>query len=235
MNRIGRILPIFLSILTAVCLLVSCGGNDTPSDDTKTSQKGSTTQPSVSDKPQTGLSISETTLTVATGETHQLTVINLATGNTTANVTWKSDNTAIATVSAKGEVKGISDGSTTVTATSLDEKYYVSCYVTVSSQPTVIELSETEISLSIGETHQLTAQLVPSRSDTPVSFIWESTVPSVATVDDNGMITALRKGTTSITVRSGELYQICTVNVVVPATALTLDDNEITLDAGMSR
>ncbi|MGM9636479.1 MAG: Ig domain-containing protein [Eubacteriales bacterium] len=238
MNRIGRILLVLFCVLMTVCLFASCGGDKNPSDsdDTeKNSQSDSTTQPPVSDKNQTGLSISEATLTLATGETHQLTVINLSTGNPTANVTWKSDNTSVVTVSAKGEVKGITDGTATVTATSLDEKYHVSCYVTVSSKPTVIELSETEISLSIGQTHQIMAQLVPARTDTSVEFIWESTVPSVATVDDNGVITALRKGTTSITVRCGELYEICTVTVVVPATSLTLDDSEVTLDAGMSR
>lgn len=237
MNRIGRILPALLCVLMAVCLFASCGGNKTPAESNstnKTTQSDSTTPPTT-DKNQSGLSLSEMTLTVATGQTHQLTVINLATGNPTANVTWKSDDPTVATVSAKGEVKGIADGQTTVTATSLDEKYHVSCVVTVSSRPTEIQLSDTEITIAIGESHQMSAQLVPSMPGNPVEFIWESTVPSVATVDENGKITAIRKGTASITVRSGELYAICTVNVVIPATSLTLDDSVLTLDAGISR
>ena len=63
----------------------------------------------------TGLSISSGSVSLTTGDTQQLTAAAVPV-NTTVPVTWSSDNTAVATVSAEGLVTGVSAGTATVTA-----------------------------------------------------------------------------------------------------------------------
>lgn len=52
-----------------------------------------------------------------------------------------------------------------------------------------------------GEEYQLTASIYPNTANNK-ELRWSSSEPSVATIDKNGKIKALRKGTTTITVET---------------------------------
>lgn len=68
-------------------------------------------------------------MTVGIGET--LTIpYTLEPENTSSSITWESSNTSIVTVSSSGEVTGVTEGTTTVTATTSNGKS-ASCKVTV--------------------------------------------------------------------------------------------------------
>lgn len=81
-----------------------------------------------------GVSLSQTTLNVAIGKEKTLTPTISPSNATNKNVSWKSDNTAVATVTNAGVVKGISDGTANITVTTEDGNKTATCKVTVAEQ-----------------------------------------------------------------------------------------------------
>jgi len=76
-----------------------------------------------------------------------------------------------------------------------------------------VSLDKNATSLTVGEIEQLTATVLPENA-TDKAVSWHSSIPSVASVS-NGLITALSKGTTDITVctADGAKIAICEVRV----------------------
>ncbi len=86
-----------------------------------------------------------------------------------------------------------------------------------------ITLNDTTLSLDIGETAQLTAEVLPETA-TDKSVTWASDDPTVATVDGNGLVTAVALGTASITVTANDgsgVNAICGVRVNDPEAVFT--------------
>ena len=120
-------------------------------------------------------------------------------------VTWTSSNTNVATVNQKGLVYGNSVGTTTITASIVNEYGRTitgSCEVnvhTVSATGVSIYAATTE--LALGQTTQLHQMLQPSDT-TNKNVTWSSSNTNVATIDSDGVVTAQSAGTTVITVRA---------------------------------
>ena len=90
--------------------------------------------------------------------------------------------------------------------------------------------NELKLNLDTKKSYQLIAELVPSYA-TNKNITWESSNPEVATVDENGLVTAKALGETTITVKTenGELTDTC--NVIVTNTVIykvTFKDGENT-------
>lgn len=71
-----------------------------------------------------------------------------------------------------------------------------------------INLDQTAATIAVNETLQLTATVTPT---SPVT--WSSSNPDVATVDENGLVTAVSKGTATITASAGGLSATCEIMV----------------------
>ena len=84
-------------------------------------------------------------------------------------------------------------------------------YVTLVSG---ITLDKTELALTVGDTQTLTATIIPDDANNK-NVSWSSDNPSVATVDENGKVTAVAEGTANITVKTvdGEKTAVCAVTV----------------------
>lgn len=83
-----------------------------------------------------------------------------------------------------------------------------------------ITLSETEVTLQVGQTKTLTAQVEPENADDK-SLYWSSSDNAIASVDQNGKITALAEGTVTITAEANDgsgVTATCTVNVTLAST-----------------
>ncbi len=158
---------------------------------------------------------------VNVGETIQLT------GSVTApsdcnrtSLSYVSDNTAVATVSATGQVTGVKAGTATITVTGEAEtgKTPASATKTITvSNVSVsgVSVSPTTKTLAIGESFTLTATVAPSNA-TNKGVTFTSSNTSVATVDSTtGSVAALAAGTTTITVTTtdGSKTASCTVTV----------------------
>ncbi|MDR0962665.1 MAG: Ig-like domain-containing protein, partial [Mediterranea sp.] len=100
------------------------------------------------------IKLSQISVTLFAGETIELTATVSPENATNKTVTWSSSNTSVATVT-NGKVTAVAIGSTTITAQCGNVK--AECTVTVSPiEVTLIQLNKTSITLSAGETVELT-------------------------------------------------------------------------------
>ncbi len=111
---------------------------------------------------------------------------------------WASTNSGIASVNGYGEsatVTGISAGETTISATT-DNGKKGTCSVKVwGTSPTSVSVSG-ESGVYIGYTTQMTADFTPSTHHSAIT--WSSDKTSVATVDQEGVVTGVSAGTAVI-------------------------------------
>lgn len=86
--------------------------------------------------------------------------------------------------------------------------------------------------IQVGNTKQLTATVTPEGAAT---VAWESSNPTVATVDDKGLVTAVAKGEAYITATAGGKVGMCSVTVFEEGqTVVTLDKPSLSLVKGKS-
>ncbi len=89
-------------------------------------------------------------------------------------------------------------------------------------EPTSITLSETNITMSIGESHQLYATVSPLNDNNKVE--WLSVNTAIASVDTTGNVTAIANGTALIQAKTqNNLVASCTVTVKQELGNLTID------------
>ena len=118
-------------------------------------------------------------------------------------VTWGSNNTAVATVSAGGVVTAVAPGTATITATS--ETQSGTSTITVSLVPvSTVAVTPPTAGVRITGTAQLTAVTKDSVGGvlTGRTVTWGSSDPTVATVNANGLVTGVALGTATITATS---------------------------------
>lgn len=108
-------------------------------------------------------------------------------------VFWTSSNPKVATVDKQGNITAVGKGKCKITAVSTSLKR-MSATVTVKG---AIEVKPAKKSVKVGKQLTLTATVVDG-IDKQVT--WASSKPDVATVDENGVVTAIKKGKTTITV-----------------------------------
>ena len=147
--------------------------------------------------------------------------------NRNTGITWNSSNTEVATVDQSGNVTAKANGTTTITATTQNGKS-ASCTVTVTTLITSLTVSPTSKTLKTGETVQLTATKNPSTATEGIT--WTSSNSSVATVNQNGLVTAKGSGTATITVKSstGGKSVTCTITVSYPYIYAGIGSNDTT-------
>ncbi|MDO4493501.1 MAG: Ig-like domain-containing protein [Clostridia bacterium] len=122
----------------------------------------------------------------------------------TSGYNWTSADTAIARVE-NGHVVGIAPGETKIICTStVDPTVYSSCIINVLIPTSSIELDENYITMLLHAKNedlyctQLQAIIQPSNASSK-TISWTSSNPNVATVDENGNVLAVGRGTAKIT------------------------------------
>ena len=101
---------------------------------------------------------------------------------------------------------------------------------------TGIELGESSVEMTVGTSHKLTATVLPENA-TEKGVVWESKDESVATVDQEGLVSAVKEGSTQIIVSTanGNFSAVCNVIIekeLVAVTSITLDQDVIELMVG---
>ena len=146
-------------------------------------------------------------------------------------VTWSSSDESVVTVDQNGNIEAVGNGAATITAT-VDE-HSDSVSITVNSPLTSITLDTQETSVKKGDTVDLDVIFTPEDTTDDTTVVWSSSDESVATVDGDGVVTAHKDGTATITATVGTLTTECIVHVrEVPLTGIDLDRTAITMNKG---
>ena len=126
-------------------------------------------------------------------------------------VTWHSSDTSVATVT-NGVVEAVGDGSCTITATADGE--YAECPVSVGTKAvTSISLDYSSQKLYEGGVFVLTATVLPDDAADP-TVTWTSSDGKVASVNKNGIVTAIGEGSATIKATAGSQSDTCKVTVL---------------------
>jgi uncharacterized protein YjdB len=135
-------------------------------------------------------------------------------------VSWKSQNTAIATVSSAGVVKAVAPGTATITATSEGKSGTSVVTVTAPVVPVAsVTLSPATLSLDPGTTRAISAFIKDAAGNllSGRELAWASSNTAVATVGSDGVVKAVAAGMATITATSEGKSGAVAVTVNAPA------------------
>ena len=181
--------------------------------------------------------LNSTSLSMTEGDTFKLTATVSPDNATDKSVIWSSSNASIAEVT-DGVVTAVKEGAATITVASRDGGARATCEVAVAARTVDVEsvtLSQKEAVITVGKTLTLTATVMPENA-TDKTVTWTSNNTSIATVD-NGVVTAVKPGSASITATAGGKNASCTVTVkeeYIDVTSVTLDETSCSLMEGES-
>lgn len=190
---------IFL-LITALVMAICCAALSACSDNAEVKRKP---QPTFSlDKPHIELTVDDGNIEILT----------LTVANVNDDIVWESSNKDVATVAVgsspnKAAVRSVGKGYATISAVA--GEYIAVCTVKVNAAVS-IELLTPSFNLLSGTTATIEVETDAE------SLTYRSSRPSVATVNSNGLISAISGGTAEITVSAGSKSVVCTVTVTDP-------------------
>ena len=164
----------------------------------------------------TGVTASVEKADLKVGETTKATATIMPEGAEGVELAWTSSDDKIATVDKDGNVKAVAEGTATLTVTATQGSGDGAVTKTATVDVTVIKDGGTDpepekpvltgvkasvkkADLKVGETTKATAKITPEKAEN-VTFAWASSDKKVATVDADGNVKAVGKGTAKLTV-----------------------------------
>ena len=165
----------------------------------------------------TGVTASVEKAELKVGETTKAAATIMPEGAEDVELAWTSSDDKIATVDKDGNVKAVAEGKATLTVTATQESGDSAVTKTATVDVTVIKDGGTDpepekpvvltgvkasvkkADLKVGETTKATAKITPEKAEN-VTFAWASSDKKVATVDADGNVKAVGKGTAKLTV-----------------------------------
>ena len=180
-----------------------------------------------------GVSLNKTSIRMERGSTEMLTATIMPENASDKTVTWATSDPLVAIVQ-DGKVSAVGTGSAVITVTTRDGGKTASCAVSVVVSVTNVTLDRYSLSMTPGQKETLTATVSPADATNP-KITWKSSSPSVAIVE-NGVVTALSVGNTTISVTSedGEKTASCSVKVSIPVSGVSLNHTALELMEGES-
>lgn len=188
--------------------------------------------------PATSISLNTHSVNLQESESQQLIAEILPNNASNKTITWTSSNPAIAEVDNTGKIFAKAIGDVRITATTangLTDTCSVNVRLyTVGVQSVV--LSNQSIDMLIGATHHIQTDVYPENA-TNKTIILSSSKTSVATVNQEGIITAHNVGTTLIiATASNGIADTCQVRVLpVNAEKVTLNIHDLSLSLNESQ
>lgn len=159
--------------------------------------------------------LSEKEITIVEGGYKNISVI--VTPEKQISVTYTSANNEIATVNANGRVTAVAVGETTIKA-AVDGKELI-CKVTVEKAPPIYTLAPIGSPLVEGGKTLIekgsTLKFAVTSSDAEDKFevVWSTSNDKIATVAQDGTVTAVANGDVTLTAKIGDVTKTCAVQV----------------------
>ena len=180
--------------------------------------------------PVTGLTINPQSEEINIGSTAIFTASISPSNATDTTVAWTSSNEAIATIDQSGIVTALTVGETTITAVTTDGSFEAVASVTVLSvRVTGVTMDPTSLQVYLGSTGSFTASISPSNA-TDTIITWSSSNETIATINENGIVTALNVGETTITAftNDGNFEAVASLTILpVSVTGITIEPTNL--------
>lgn len=126
---------------------------------------------------------------------------------TDVKVSYASTDEAVATVDKDGRVQVLQPGECDITTTLMQDGEKVTektTHVKAFYEVESITLDSNEGKLTVGNSHTIKATVAPEEVAAETTIEWSSSNEKVATVDENGKVTAIAAGEATITATAGE-------------------------------
>jgi len=162
----------------------------------------------------TGVSVTfSKSSTIRVGTTLQLNHTISPPNATNKAVTWSSNNGNV-TVSRTGLVTGRAIGKSNVVCRSVNGGFTATTVVTVTIPVSSVRLATTSFSMALGQTYKLVSTVLPANAANK-TVSWISSDPLIATINSVGLITAIKRGRTTITCTTADAGLIARATVTV--------------------
>lgn len=176
--------------------------------------------------PAAGIEMSDSHLDIKVGMSAKLSA-KLYPEGCTDSLLWSSQDTEIAEVDQYGNVKAVAEGTTTIVVTS-SSGATTSCEVEVTVPCTELILSAEQIQIEQGDTYKMSTKMLPEHAKDQITWSCEET--DVATVDQDGKITAIGPGVAYVTAKADSgVTATCQVNVTLSCTALSITSTKLNM------
>lgn len=186
----------------------------------------------------TSISLNKKSIKLTQGETERLTTTVTPANAENKSVEWSSNNSGVATVDQRGNVRAIAPGSAIITAKTKAGNISATTIVEVLAKEVQGVTIHGNTTITVEATEYLRAVFRPVSTSNP-SVQWASSNPKVATIDDDGKVTGISEGQSIITVTTedGAHSAGVTLNVVsgLTLTNLRVTENNISMTVGDTR
>lgn len=161
----------------------------------------------------TGISMPDTvTLSMGTNINASVEATVVPEDATDVVIEYVSSDEAIASVDNTGYITAVAAGEADITASVVDTGLAATCHVIVTPAIESLDISKSSMTMKPGATNTLSVTVSPE--DANISgMTWTSSDEAVATVDQEGNVTAVADGTATITATIGETTASCDVTV----------------------
>ena len=181
--------------------------------------------------------LSETDITVNVGSYKTLKATVQPSDTNNKKVTWVSSNESIAKVNSSGKVTPVGPGTCTITCISQDNpNVTATCYVTSLQPVSKVSFSGNTVSFDVNTGVQLYWSVEPwNASNKGVTFT--SSDERIATVDQNGYVYGVKRGSATITVTATDgsrKRDTIKVNVLQPVTGVHMENDHMRVGVGES-
>ncbi len=167
--------------------------------------------------------LNKSVLGIIVGETYTLSVTSLSDNY---NIEWSSNKTDIASVDSQGVVTGLSEGTAVITSKIGDSRAI--CTVVIRKKTYDLELNQDNLRLYPYPEYAQTLEVLTDLEGNEV--IWESSDQSIVTVDQNGNVTPIAIGETTVTAKFDDFFVECFVEVVEgPVTHIELNKTGVVM------
>ena len=164
-------------------------------------------------QPVTGVEVDPETVRVNVGNLYNLLNVHVLPDNAyNKRFSYSSSNSNIASVDPNGYIRGIQQGTATITVESEDGGFIDTCKVTVIQPVEKVAINGNPAEIHKGDHFALSATILPEDA-TNRSVIWTSSDETIATIDQNGRITALKPGDAIITATADGVLNACNIHV----------------------
>lgn len=183
-----------------------------------------------------GVRVNKKHIFLEVGQSDLVTATVLPSTAANKEVHWSSSDNNIATVDDTGLITTISEGNCIMTVTTEDGNFTETCEVEILAEVinvTGITLNQYTLGMDIGEEFTLIATITPENATNKYVY-WSTSNASIATVDENGLVTCHKKGRAIITAMTddGLLTADCEIKGAIDVEQILLNRSTLELTKG---